>query len=247
MMNQRIVRRKREKGHMLRLDFAPRIRKDEKETIRQILSQGLTDSQKILHDQSRVKSFYRVETPYRPIFVKARFFPSLIRRFGRTLRKTKEEREFRNYLSLKDQSVPCPEPICFGRGYRGPFVEKSLLVLEYLPDALPLRHFMSQPGRSVESLLDELVGFLGLLRDKGVIHDDLQWDNILATPEQTGHHFYLVDALHIRWSPVSERDTFPNTIAWFMHYMTKEGVPEEIREALLARLDRAGLPREIGH
>lgn len=226
---------------MLWIRFAPYVQDNERAVIRKILAAGLSESQRILHEQSRVKIFYRLETPFRPLFVKSRLFSSWNRRLGRTLRKTKADREYQNLLSLRELGIPCPEPICCARAYRGPLIERSFLILEYLSDAVPLKHFFSNKGNAPGALMGELIDFFLSLRAKGIIHKDLQWNNILVTSEKCGHSFHLLDALHVSLTPESAQDAFLTTIAWFVHFLITGGAPQEVIDSFLDRAHCGGL------
>lgn len=226
---------------MLRLKFSSYVKEHERAEIREALLEGLSESQRILHAHSRVKAFYRVETPSRPLFVKARCFTSWARRLGRTVRETKEAREFRNYLSLKNSDISCPEPICIGHQYRRLLLERSFLVLEFIAEALPLRQLLIRSENAKSPLMEELIAFFVLLRDKGVIHEDLQWDNILVSTGPSGLNLYLLDALHVRLYTGARRGDFPATIAWFVHFLNTGGAPQEVIDGFLERARRSGL------
>jgi tRNA A-37 threonylcarbamoyl transferase component Bud32 len=226
--------------------FAPGVGEKEREEIRRAISVELTGDRRILHQQSRVKSFYRLETSFRPVFVKARFFPTLWRRLGRSFRRTKEEREFENYLALRDRRISCPEPIASARMTRGITVHSSLLLMEFLPEAMTLRRLLKEVGPGGrEALLDRVAAFLSAVREKGVIHEDLQWNNLLVHSTPAGHDLVMVDALHVRCGERSPQP-FARTIAWFVHFLLTEGAGSGIVDGFLDRIERRGLDQPMG-
>jgi tRNA A-37 threonylcarbamoyl transferase component Bud32 len=229
-----------------RLRFASQVPEDERRVIHEALSAGLAKCQRLLPDQSRVKSFYLLETRFRPLFAKARVFPNWTRRLGRSFRRTKEEQEFQNYLTLEQRGVPCPEPVGSARLYEGVLIKGSLLLLQFLPSARPLRELLRDPQAPTAPVLEGLAAFLGLLRERGVIHEDLQWDNLLVQDAPTGPKFYLVDALHIRWDDRDARESFPRTLAWFLHFLISGQAPQEAVEGFLDRVCRRGLDGGLG-
>ncbi len=229
-----------------RLRFAPQVNGEERDAVRRALSTGLPESQRILPDRSRVKSFYCLETPFRPLFVKARIFPTWTRRLGRSFRRTKEEQEFDNYLALKKHGIPCPEPVAAARLYEGVLIKGSLLLVEHLPNARPLSHFLSDPQIPSGPILDGLAAFLARLRDEGLIHEDLQWDNLLAQDTPSGQEFFLVDALHIRWEMEDARESFARTLAWFAHFLLSGDAQAMVVEGFLERVCGRGLDGGLG-
>jgi hypothetical protein len=231
---------------MMRFRFASFVPVEEKALICQVLSQGLSESQWILHNKSPGKAFYCLETPIRPIFVKAHIFSYWTQRIGKIFWRTKEEKEFRNYLALREQGILCPEPLGTAREYKGLFIRRSFLLLEYLPNTCPFRLLLIRGAPYLDQLLDKLFDFLSLLQEKGVIHEDLQWNNLLVSSTPSDPKFYLIDALHVRWVRVPQGRTFWRTLAWFVHFLILEEAPQEVIEGFMNRMYRLGLenPRD---
>jgi hypothetical protein len=229
-------------SNSVRLRFSNSVRDDERREIVGVLSKGLPESSTILPEQSRVKSFYKLDTSFRPLFAKVRTFPSWSRRLGRAFRKTKEEREFENYLILWEKGILCPQPVAAARLYRNCLIYGSILLTEYLSDVLPLRVLLTEKA-DFDDILDDLLDFLVLLRERGVIHEDLQWDNVLVRPGPSANKLFLVDALHVRFHPQPNQDAFEATMVWFLRFLVAGGVPHGTLEGLLARFRRLGLDR----
>ncbi len=223
----------------LRVTFAPAVQRQEQEEIQKAISSGLRHAERILLEQSHVKAFYRLDLPTRALFVKARSFSGLPRRLGRTFRRTKEEEEFRNYASIRQAGISCPEPVSVARVYDGLLISQSLLLTEYLAGAIPLRTLLMRDSSCPEWLAEGMAALFQSLMDKGLIHEDLQWENILVRAQSQGCDLYLVDPLHIRWirheKPVRNR-AFRQSLSWFFSFLISGGVPGRVVEGLLDRL-----------
>lgn len=222
-----------------RVTFAPAIQRQEREEIHRAISFGLPHAERILCEQSHVKAFYRLDLPTRALFVKARSFPGLFRRLGRTFRRTKEEEEFRNYVSIRQAGISCPEPVSVARVYSGHLISQSLLLTEYLADAVPLRSMLTRDSSCPEWLGERIAIFFRSLLEKGLIHEDLQWENILVSSQSPGCVLYLVDPLHIRWvrhdKPIAQR-AFCQSLIWFFSFLISGGAPGRVVEGFLDRL-----------
>ena len=216
--------------------------------MREALAGGLEASQQS-HDYRRsVKRFYRVGVPGgRELFVKCRGHSGVLRRLGRTLRRTKAEREFRNLLALGARGIPCPDPVAVGRRYAGLLLAESLLAQEFLPDAVPLSRALTGAVSDVDrdALLDGLFEFLLLLRSRGVVHRDLHWDNLLVCGGDPGRGFRLIDALHVRLVAPPAGDAFAEPVRWFLIFLVHKGAPQAIIDGFLDRLPRLALA-ELG-
>jgi hypothetical protein len=229
-------------SEVLKVHFAPAVSREQQSVIYACLSRKPDESQRILHNhRSQVKAFYRVESAVRPLFVKYRFFRTWHRRLGRTLQRTKEERELANYLTLVERNIPCPEPIGSGRLYDGPLIKESLLILEFLSDALPLSALLRQPEAPTGALLDGLIALLHTLRVQGGIHEDLQWNNVMGRLTPAGPQLFLIDPLHLRWTREAEQESFRKTVVWFLHFLLAEHAPATVVEGFLQRVGRLGI------
>lgn len=223
-----------------RIRFVPEIRPEEKQEVSRALEQGLVQENRILESHSRVKVFYRVPSGGRCFFVKARKLGSWGRRLGRVLRPTKEERELANYELLKSSGVACPRAFASARLGKGLLPEASALVTQFLENALPLKELLLGPQGPM--FLEPLAAFLGLLKQARILHQDLQWENILAGSPGEGFPFYLVDPLHIRRMQEGEDNRrFAMSLAWFLSFMMRGGAPRELVARLAQHMASLGL------
>ena len=232
----------------VKLRFAPTVPADDQSVLRRILSRKPDESQRILRNhRPRVKAFYRVDTPVRPLFIKLRSYNAWHRRLGRTLQRTKEERELRNFLTLVERGIPCPAPIGTGRLFEGGLIKGSMLILEHLSDALPLRAVLSDGVTPPGPLLDALVEVLCTLREAGGIHEDLQWNNIMVRPTPRGPRLFVVDALHLRWVPRGNDTLFRKTLVWFLHFLLLESAPPPVVDGFIERVHLLGIDGPAAH
>jgi SAM-dependent methyltransferase len=119
-----------------------------------------------------------------------------------------------------------------------------MLIESFLDGAAPLRQLLVEGPDERAAILDELADFLLLLRDTGVVHADLQWNNILVHLAPAGRQFHLVDVLHVRLRPRPDRAAFAKSLAWFVAFMMADGAAREVVEEFLDRLPRLGLDRQ---
>jgi tRNA A-37 threonylcarbamoyl transferase component Bud32 len=217
-----------------------------REEIREALVRLPSPQSQILHHHHRAKTFYRIEVAGRSLFLKARIFTSLPRRLGRTLRTTKEEREFSNYLLLRKAGIPCPAPVGAARLYSGPLIKASFLITEFLEEATPLRSLLVGGKAPLDTLLDAVVDLFNLMQEKEIVHNDLQWDNILVQTGTEGPRLSVVDALHVRRATHGETASHHRAHAWFLHFLFHQGASQKTIDGFLDRLPRLGLEGERG-
>jgi RIO-like serine/threonine protein kinase len=158
------------------------------------------------------------------------------------LRRTKDEREFRNLVALRRLGVPCPAPLAVARVRSGLLVCETRLLMEFVADATPLSRVLIEQTVPRDAVLDRLVDFLRLLNARGVVHRDLHWDNLLVRPAADGPAFLLIDALHVRLVPPPAGAAFAPTVEWLVAFMLHQSAPREIVDALLDRLAASDLP-----
>lgn len=134
---------------------------------------------------------------------------------------------------LAERGLPCPEPIGSGPLFGGPLIKGSMLILEYLSDALPPRSVLSQGGAPPGPVLDGLVTLLCTLREQGGVHEDLQWNNIMVRSTPHGLQLYLIDALHLRWAHGSGEAPFRKTLVWFLYFLLQDNAPQVIVDGFI--------------
>jgi tRNA A-37 threonylcarbamoyl transferase component Bud32 len=212
----------------MRFHFVPSIPDRDRILIQRLFAEGSDRLPQIFPQETKTKVYFRLELSHRSLFVKSRTFSSLARRIGRTVRKTKEEAEFSNLLELQARQIPCPSPVATGREFRGPLVYKSHLLMEHLDDVQPLKLCLLREFTGRAQLLDALMLFLAKLEKAGVVHEDLQWNNLVVRSRSTGPEFYLVDALHIRTDATATQGLFGQSLAWFTHFLMRDGAPEDL-------------------
>lgn len=219
----------------MKVIFADDVPLEERTFIQNSLHVAIRDDREILKGHHSAKRFYVMGSAGRQVFVKTRRFSSLLRRIGRTVRKTKEEAEFLNYLKLRENGIPCPAPIASARLYGGPFVHTSMLLTEYLPEAVTLKEFLMGGTVPRDSALEELFAFLYDLKCKGLIHEDLQWNNILVDKNPGGFRFLVIDALHIEFVREMGDERFRSTLMWFSEFLKRENAPQHLYDGFLEK------------
>jgi hypothetical protein len=220
-----------------RINFAADLDQMQRDAVAAALAGGLHEADRFGGYQRGVKTFYRIPSAAGPLFVKARRFDGLLKRLGRTLRPTKARREFDNLLALAERGVPCPQALAVARRFSGPLIRESVLVQRFLPDAVPLSRALLADEAPRDLLLDRLLEFLRLLRDRGVVHRDLHWDNVLVVPASGGPELMLIDSLHVRFEePPAAAKTFAVSVVWLLAFMIHQSAPREIIDGVLDRV-----------
>lgn len=237
-MNPKLPRRPEHAGWRLR--FPKEVSPLERLEVSWALEQGLVQENRILEAHSRVKRFYKVPGHGICFFVKVRDFHSWSRRLGRALRRTKEEQELANYELLRCSGVPCPRAMASARLQKRLLPQASALVTQFLQDVLPLKELLMGPQGFL--LLEPLVELWVLLREARIVHQDLQWENILTGSPQEGFPLYLVDPLHVRpMQQGKDEQNFAMSLAWFLGFMIRGGAPRELVALLAKQTARLGL------
>lgn len=112
--------------------------------------------------------------------------------------------------------VPTPRPLVYLENRRMGVLLYSILVTEYLPDAMTLRNMYIQLSNRLEkrSLIIELARFVALLHNKGVIHGDLKASNILVNRDKPERiYFYITDLASIKFKENPSMDDVAADIA----------------------------------
>lgn len=130
--------------------------------------------------------------------------------FGRS----KVRCEFSNLERLRAWQLDAPEPLAYGEERNAGWLVRSFLISRSVPNPKPLHVFIRDElvaGAEAKSrlarreLLEKLAAYTRRLHDRGFVHHDYFWRNILLS----GHdleHFFLIDAHKGRnWFPWEER------------------------------------------
>ncbi len=90
--------------------------------------------------------------------------------------------------------------------------------------------------------MEPLADFFGLLKKARILHQDLQWENVLAGKPEEGFPLYLIDPLHVRTMKGWEDEGhFAMSLAWFLGFMIRGGAPLEMVGLLAKHTARLGL------
>jgi len=139
---------------------------------------------------------------------------------------------------LKEKGVLCPEPIAAVRSYSGLLITGSMLLLEWLSDIVRLDDLLMEDAERASRLIDDALQYFICLREKGVFHGDLHWENILMKKGKSPPEFYLVDALYVRFPKSITDEQFAYALARFAHYMKAGGAPQEIIDIFLRKASK---------
>lgn len=129
----------------------------------------------------------RVDLAGRTLYVKTYWSTTLRQLWSGALRgtffgKSKARREYENLERLRAWGFDAPSPIAYTEERRAGWMTRSSLITEAIPDAVPLDAHGQLP-------LD-LADTIRRLHDRGFVHHDLYWRNIILS----GHRFFLLDA-----------------------------------------------------
>ncbi|PYI87066.1 MAG: hypothetical protein DME26_07320 [Verrucomicrobia bacterium] len=118
--------------------------------------------------------------------------------FGRS----KARREFDNLAKLRAWGLDAPSPAAYGEERHARWLVRSFLISEGVSEPLPLDVFIRDvlPGqpeperhRLRRELIDRLADYTRRLHERGFVHHDYFWRNILLTG-LSFEHFWLIDA-----------------------------------------------------
>jgi tRNA A-37 threonylcarbamoyl transferase component Bud32 len=151
----------------------------------------------------------------RTVFLKKYWSASLascFKAFGRgaVLGRSKVCREYENLRRLRQWGLDAPEPIGYGEERRCRFLKRSFLLSEGVPQPRPLDSLIrdhlprlqpAQRANARRELIDRLADYTRRLHQRGFVHHDLFWRNIILSGGGLDH-FYLIDAHKgRRWWP----------------------------------------------
>ncbi len=176
----------------------------------------------IVHPEGERRGYGVYEDGGEKLFIKTfseKGVPGKVRSFF----SPRGKKEFMIADRLQSLGVPAPAPLGYGVG------SKTSAIAEYFIEGKTfLDIFKNSPDR--DALLGQLAGFLLLLKQKKVRHDDLHLDNILISNDI----FYLVDLHKVKikqsFSDIDERTNLTHALGMVYYDLS----PGE-RESFFAR------------
>ena len=130
--------------------------------------------------------------------------------FGRAKART----EYENLARLRAWHLDAPEPVAYGEERRAGWLLRSFLISEGVSDAMPLHVFIRDrlPALPAEEsrharreLIERLAQRTRRLHERGFVHHDYFWRNILLSGGDLTR-FFLIDAHKGRcWRPGGEQ------------------------------------------
>lgn len=155
--------------------------------------------QTIVHQDGQRRSYIVSDYGGMKLFVKTFEEKGTVGRL-RSIIAPRGKKEFFIARKLHELDVPAPLPLGFGLG------AQQSAIIEIFIDGKTLLGLFKDVTDS-QTILKKLSGFLLLLKDKKVRHDDLHLDNILVS----GNTFYLIDLHKVRIRNIfSETDEIAN-------------------------------------
>ena len=130
--------------------------------------------------------------------------------FGRA----KARGEYENLARLRAWQLDAPEPVAYGEERRAGWLLRSFLISESVPEPMPLHEFIRDrlPALPAEALrhtrralIENLARYTRRLHERGFVHYDYFWRNILLSGGEVSR-FFLIDAHKGRpWRPGEEQ------------------------------------------
>ncbi len=118
--------------------------------------------------------------------------------FGRP----KARGEYENLARLRVWQLDAPAQVAYGEERRAGWLMRSFLISEGVPEPMPLHWFIRDrlpalaPGesrRTRRELIENLAGYTRRLHERGFVHHDYFWRNILLSGADVSR-FFLIDA-----------------------------------------------------
>lgn len=117
--------------------------------------------------------------------------------FQRYLRKGKAYTEVRNLLFFQSIQIPTPRILAWGeRRNRIGRIIQEFIITEAVPGALQLDQFAKhdESNRPLRrKIAEQLGGWTRAMHDRGFIHEDLKWRNILVSVEEDTPGLFWID------------------------------------------------------
>jgi tRNA A-37 threonylcarbamoyl transferase component Bud32 len=167
----------------------------------------ITDCETVRTLPSRTVQYLKPTSPaLPPLFLKEYHPPTVLARIKHLFRSP-AEKEWRAAQALTRKMVPTFVPLAVGKPRRRGLTYRSCLISKSIDGGESLKDYLSQyhPNQSYPTgvakrrTLIALAHFVRDLHQKGVVHQDFHWGNILVTPvEGKPVHFYLMDLHRIQ-------------------------------------------------
>ncbi|MBN1272014.1 MAG: hypothetical protein JXB26_07045 [Candidatus Aminicenantes bacterium] len=136
---------------------------------------------------------------------------------------SKAVRAWRGAAALVKRDVETPFPIAFFQSKKGPFVDRSFFISEWVEYYREIRElFQEKDEEKLRPLLVALSDFLCRCFNKNILHRDLSDGNILVKEQNGVYRFMMVDTNRIR---VRRR------IGWFrkVRSIIRLGIPSALQ------------------
>jgi tRNA A-37 threonylcarbamoyl transferase component Bud32 len=167
----------------------------------------ITDCETVRTLPSRTVQYLKPASPALPaLFLKEYHPPTVLARI-KHLFHSPAEKEWRVAQILTKKMVPTFLPLALGKPKRPGLPHRSCLISKSIDGGISLKDYLSHyhsnqsdpTGTAKRRALTALAHFVKDLHQKGVVHQDFHWGNILVEQgEATTIHFYLMDLHRIK-------------------------------------------------
>lgn len=131
--------------------------------------------------------------------------PSLFNRFIYSFfRKTKTRRAYEYALRLEELGVGTAAPVAYIEQKRGGLFHTGYFVSMFLPYPL-MTSYSSESKDTADKILDDFITFTASIHEKGIIHYDYNFSNILYNKEGDSYRFYLIDINRMKFGCYSQK------------------------------------------
>ena len=167
----------------------------------------ITDCETVRALPSRTVQYLKPTSPALPaLFLKEYHPPNVLARI-KHLFHSPAEKEWRFAQILTGKMVPTFVPLALGKPKRPGLSHRSCLISKSIDGGKSLKDYLAQyhpnqsdpTGTAKRRVLTALAHFVKDLHQKGVVHQDFHWGNILVQQgERKTIHFYLMDLHRIK-------------------------------------------------
>jgi hypothetical protein len=167
-----------------------------------------TQGTSIYKGRNELKTY---ETGGCAVVVKSFRKPHLVNRFVYGFfRPSKARRSYEYAFELLKRGVKTPEPIAYIEEKKFGLLTNSYYFCIYERDFVHIRSYMTGE-KTDDVLMENLVGFIAEIHDKGVLFLDMSPGNILCKAETGGFVFSLVDINRMKFkTQLSEKERYKN-------------------------------------